>query len=298
MTENSALGRLATRDRFLAMVALDQRESLRAYLSAAGAADDDAALVAFKRAALADLGSRASAFLLDLDYGVPALAAAGAGALTGGLILAADELVQNAAGEIVDTDLDPRVDARLIETTGAAALKLLLVWDDDAARRAHLRAVAERFIRRCTELGALSLVETLMTPATRATARGAGGGDLYEEMAADLGDLPMDIYKTEVPGDPEAPLAPVTARAAAITDRLACPWVLLSNGVAPDRFADVVGAVCAGGASGFLAGRAVWRPALTAEGYDATRGAADRLAALVALVARTARPLSGVRPAS
>lgn len=280
---NTVMG-LATPDGVFAMLALDQRESLRAYLTAAGADDSDAAIIGFKRSALEDLGRRASAVLLDLDFGIPALDQADPDALAGGLILAADRLVQDDHGTIVDTDLDERVDAALVERTGALALKLLLIWDTDAERRAALRLLTQRFLKRCRELGVLSVVETLMTMHARTRARATDGGHLYEEMAADVADLGIDVYKTEVPGDPTGPLSVVTERARAITALLPCPWVLLSNGVAPEEFATIVDAVCAGGASGFLAGRAVWRPALGAAGYEPTRGAAARLDDLIALV--------------
>lgn len=288
MTRTDRAQALATSEGTFAMLALDQRESLRAYLTAAGAADDDAALVAFKRGAIEDLGHLASAVLLDLDYGLDALSQAGEGALSGGLILAADRLVQDGCGAIVDTELDERVDATLIGSSRAVALKLLLIWDTDGARRAAVRELTERFLERCRAAGVLSVVETLMTPAAREHARAEGGGHLYVEMAADLADLAIDVYKTEIPGDPASPLAAVTERSRAITETLSCPWVLLSNGVAPDDFAAAVAAVCAGGASGFLAGRAVWRPALGPTGYDPARGAAARLAELIDVVGQSA----------
>ena len=40
------------------------------------------------------------------------------------------------------------------------------------------------------------------------------------------------------------------------------PWVVLSQGVDPDRFPAAVEAACRGGASGCLAGRALWSAAV------------------------------------
>jgi len=45
---------------------------------------------------------------------------------------------------------------------------------------------------------------------------------------------------------------------AALTDAIASPWVVLSSGVPAERFPRAVGLACRAGASGFLAGRAVW----------------------------------------
>jgi sulfofructosephosphate aldolase len=43
------------------------------------------------------------------------------------------------------------------------------------------------------------------------------------------------------------------------------PWVVLSQGVPPDEFPLAVEHACRGGASGFLAGRALWTNTLDAE---------------------------------
>jgi sulfofructosephosphate aldolase len=73
------------------------------------------------------------------------------------------------------------------------------------------------------------------------------------------------LYKCQVPlhgrGDPAA----IEARARAIDAVLPCPWVVLSQGVEPDDFPAAVEASCRGGASGFLAGRALWTTALAAD---------------------------------
>jgi sulfofructosephosphate aldolase len=46
---------------------------------------------------------------------------------------------------------------------------------------------------------------------------------------------------------------------------LPVPWVVLSQGVEPADFPRAVEASCKGGASGMLAGRAVWTATLDAE---------------------------------
>lgn len=288
----NGIARLARPGGGLAMVALDQRESLRAYLRAAGAEADDEALVRFKAAAIRDLGGAASGVLVDLDYGLPALQGDDPPGLAGGLILAADLLVQDSSGAIVDTELDERIEASLVEQAGCVALKLLLIWHGDAERDARLFELTARFVGRCHELGMLALVEPVMDAEARTRARSLDG-DLYAAMARQFGGLDVDIYKTEVPADPTSPEALIAERAGAVTAALACPWVVLSNGVEPGRFPAVTRAVCEGGASGFLAGRAIWRPSLGALGYDAASGASHRqLAELSAIVDALARPVS------
>jgi sulfofructosephosphate aldolase len=70
------------------------------------------------------------------------------------------------------------------------------------------------------------------------------------------------------------------------------PWVVLSNGVELDNFPGAVEAACKAGASGFLAGRAIWSD-LVLEDDPAPRlreVALPRLERLAAIVDAHGRP--------
>jgi sulfofructosephosphate aldolase len=85
------------------------------------------------------------------------------------------------------------------------------------------------------------------------------------EAARELGATRPSLYKCQVPlygrGDPDE----IRKHAARIDAALPIPWVVLSQGVEPDDFPRAVEASCKGGASGMLAGRAVWTATLGAE---------------------------------
>ncbi|MCU1489107.1 MAG: hypothetical protein JWM85_512, partial [Acidimicrobiaceae bacterium] len=276
-----------------AMLAMDQRESLRTYLEQARRAPvGDEEVVAFKRAALEDLGPASSGVLLDRDFGLPALAAAGRRTLGGGLVLAADQLVQRPGGPVEATSLDPMVDEPLISSTGAVALKLLVIWRaGEEERRARGKLIAS-FLDRCEELAVASLLEAVLDEEGRLAARAGASAEPWWAMARECADYRPAIYKTELPAGPEVSEDEVIWRCQVITEALACPWVLLSSGVEPDAFAGAVRAACDGGASGFLAGRAVWRASLGEGGYEGGRGSAARarLEELGAIVDERARP--------
>ena len=51
---------------------------------------------------------------------------------------------------------------------------------------------------------------------------------------------------------------------AAMTHAVPTPWVVLSSGVDPDDFPRAVEIAVGAGASGFLAGRAVWQSSIAA----------------------------------
>ena len=82
-----------------------------------------------------------------------------------------------------------------------------------------------------------------------------------------------------------------------ITEAVGTPWVVLSNGVKAPFFADAVKACAQGGASGFLAGRAVWADIVGAPDIPAAlrEVSIPRLEKLAEIVDQYARPWSDVR---
>jgi sulfofructosephosphate aldolase len=75
----------------------------------------------------------------------------------------------------------------------------------------------------------------------------------------------------------------VKAAAAELTRIVGVPWVVLSNGVAPEDFTAAAVEAVSGGADGFLAGRAVWASSLAAP-VPAEELATNSRAGLAALV--------------
>ena len=275
----------------LAMVAMDQRESLRHMFDQAGAGRPaDEVLVDFKVAVAETLGPIASGFLIDRQYGFPQVRAtlpAGTG-----LILAADALTQEDGGPVEETGLDDVVLAPDADLDGVAALKLLVIWRRDARREQRV-ALAERFVAAARERGLLSVLE----PVVRATPEELDAGTWDQEAAVreaarELSPLGPSLYKAQVPlagtGTPEEQAAASAALGACIEG----PWVGLSQGVDRDRFLPAVLGACRGGASGFLAGRALWSDVVGLP--DVRAGLAERsvprLERLVETVDAEARP--------
>jgi sulfofructosephosphate aldolase len=167
-----------------------------------------------------------------------------------------------------------------------AALKLLVIWRDDAERTRRIE-MSEAFSGLAREHGLLSVLEPVV--------RGPEGFDregAIVEAARELSVTGCDLYKCQVPlagqGDP----AEITRWAREIDAATACPWVVLSQGVAPADFPAAVEAACKGGASGMLAGRAVWTATLAAD--DPTEllreRSVPRLEQLAAIVDAHGRP--------
>jgi sulfofructosephosphate aldolase len=257
-----------------AMVAMDQRESLRTMLREHGHDASEARVARFKEAVARELAPHASGFLIEGDH-----LGTVAPHVPHGLILAVDVLDQEEGAAVEDTTLDE--DAR--PTARVVALKLLVIWRDDE-RRAERVELSRRFVELADSNGLLSVLEPVVRHEDREWAILAA--------AAELGAVRPSLYKCQVPlegkGDSEA----IARHAREIDAALPVPWVVLSQGVAADDFPVAVEASCRGGASGFLAGRALWTSTLPAD--DPTEllrsQSVPRLQQLAAIVDEHGRP--------
>jgi sulfofructosephosphate aldolase len=268
------------------MVAMDQRESLRTMLGEHHDDVDDERMVRFKLAVARELAPHASGFLIDRRYGFDELVAQRLVPPSCGLILAADALEQPPGGIVEDTDLDDGVDVAAARAAGVVALKLLVIWRDDE-KRARRVEIARRFVALAREHGLLSVLEPVV--------RGPQGFDREAsivEAADELAAVGCDLYKCEVPTHGRGSDDEITRWSREIDAAVPCPWVVLSQGVDPGRFPTAVAAACRGGASGMLAGRAVWTATLGADDPTALlrEHSVPRLQELAAIVDAHGRP--------
>jgi sulfofructosephosphate aldolase len=265
------LDALARESGTFVMVAMDQRESLRTMFRAHGLDDGDERMERFKIAVARELAPHASGFLIEPDF----VGAVGP-FVEHGLILAVDILEQDRGGIVEDTTLDEAA----VPPSGVVALKLLVIWRDDERRDDRLET-ARRFVELARGRGLLSVLE----PVVRDDAQ-------IVEAARELGAVRPSLYKCQVPLQGRGDAAEITRRCREIDAVLPVPWVVLSQGVDPADFPRAVAASCKGGASGTLAGRAVWTPAV---GEDDPTGSlrsysVPRLHELAAIVEAHGRP--------
>lgn len=275
----------------LAMVAMDQRESLRHMFDQAGAGRvDDERMVAFKLDVARALSPLASGFLIDREYGVER--AAPLLPPSCGLILAADALEQEPGGPVEETGLDEVVVAPESDLHGAVAVKLLVIWRRDARREQRVE-LARRFIEVAAARGVLSVLEPVVRATPEETAAGTWDTEVaIAEAARELSALRPSLYKVQVPLGGRAAPAELERACATLGQAVTGPWVVLSQGVDRDDFAGAVRAACRGGASGFLAGRALWSDVVGRADVPAALAevSVPRLERLVELVDAEARP--------
>jgi tagatose-1,6-bisphosphate aldolase len=270
---------------------LDQRNTLRRMYAAAGQPDvPHEELVAFKADVLGALDN-ASAVLVDPDYGVPARARAGA-ATGAGVLIAAEPAVRATLGAEPRVTRDPGQDARWVRGLGGHALKFLVQiradrpGGDGPDLTAEGLDVVRAVVADCRASGMPCVIENLTYPLPGEEPDAAGRADAIIEAAVALDGLRPDLLKLEYPGSPEA--------CRRLGASIRTPWAVLSAGVGFDEFAEVLRISCdEGGASGFIAGRAVWKDAVAMRPPERRRFLADegrrRLDACVAAIAGRAR---------
>jgi tagatose-1,6-bisphosphate aldolase len=271
-----SLADISTPDGVFSIIAMDQRNTLRRMFSAVGIDATDADLVVAKTDVARALTPLASGILFDPTYGVPAITGTGALAETCGLLVASEPAERGKLGVEPITRRDPALDSRWVLSQGGDANKFF----------AQLRAVSE-VVADCSEVGVPSVIENLVYPFEGEDFSGGRREDAIIEAARALNEIDCDLLKLEYPGSPAG-----CRRLAEVLDR---PWAVLSAGVPFDDFTKVLRiAFDEGGASGFIAGRSVWREALPLTGIERQRYLSDvacpRLERLVAVAAERARP--------
>lgn len=286
---SSDLSALARPSGGFAMLAIDQREAMRAMFAEHQTAPvPDEQVTAFKLAAARILTPYASAVLVDRQFAFDRVVAESAVAPGCALIAAADHFTP-AHGELVgEVSIDRAVDPQRVQQQGAVAMKLLVLYRPDTPAGPRI-AMVEEFVDICRAAGLISIIE----PVSRGP---LGGGEWDRDAgvlaaAEELGDRGADLYKAEVPmrgqGEPDE----IRRRCARISATVASPWVVLSSGVPQDVFPSAVELACAEGASGFLAGRAVWASCIGAddEERELKEAAVGRLQRLGEIVDRAVR---------
>ena len=124
--------------------------------------------------------------------------------------------------------------------------------------------------------------------------------EMVIETARRLCPLGIDVLKAEFPDDPdfESDEARMADHCRQLTEVAEVPWVLLSAGVGYDTFNRQTRLACENGASGFLAGRAIWQeaPRLPEAEQDQflAETAVGRLEELTSIANSSGRPWAGV----
>lgn len=216
------------------------------------------------------LSPSVSAFLLDARYGLHAVAS---GALPGrtGLMSTIEDEDYSIPDGPRRTRYREGWSLRQIKLAGADVAKLLWFYrpDGDAATAEHQRYVVHSLADECARLSLPLVVEPIWyplpgeDPASDEWRSARVDGILASAFTANA--LGVDMLKVEFPGYVGSQQGRTNAAAACkeLDAGVNVPWVILSAGVGYADFKIQVELACKAGASGYLAGRSIWRDAVS-----------------------------------
>jgi tagatose-1,6-bisphosphate aldolase len=294
------LSAIARDDDTFAIVAMDQRNTLKRMYAAAGISDPSLEeLTEIKADTVQALRGSGSGFLLDPTFGIPALAELPEDGAPYGVLVAAEPSERGNVNGEPRTHRDPALNADWVKRLGGDAVKFLVQLRADRTATpgepdttAEVLEVVRQVVADCKQAGIPSVIENLIFPlAGEEPPTAAQKADRIIEAAVMLSDLKPDLIKLEYPGD--------AASCRRLAESIDVPWAVLSAGVGFDEFVDAVRISCDdGGTSGFIAGRSIWKEAVgmdrpTRQAFLADEGR-RRLDNLVKAIDGRARPYTEV----
>lgn len=282
------------------VLALDHRGPLRRALAATLPADAvDDALADLKEDIVRELAPYSSAVLLDPEIGVPRCLGRNVLPPYVGLLVALDT---GSTGDpaVLRTGLVPGWSAERSLRVGGVGAKLLVYYHPDAPDAPQVEALVRSIAQACADTEQPFYLEPLGYDYRQPGARLASAERrrVVVESARRLVPLGVDVLKAEFPVvAAEQPDHGAWRDACAeLNDACAVPWVLLSAGVPFDTFLLQTRIAGEAGASGVIAGRAVWHDAVTSDATTRRRFLAtvgrDRARQLSELCAAVARPIA------
>jgi tagatose 1,6-diphosphate aldolase len=258
------LRHLADERGIFCITAMDQRNSLRALVDPNDPSRVTPAQMTDIKLALAEtLSPHSTAVLLDPQYGAPQAIVAGALDPHTGLIITLEGDRPKSVGQGRITEIATGFSAAKIRRMGGNAVKLLVRYRPDLTEAAEAnRAVIQEVSDQCRETDVPFVLETVTYALDGQTKEDFAREkpSLVIETAKALSTL-CDLYKAEFPDDVSFEKDPAVLRQhCQDLDRASVvPWVILSAGADIGPFSQMVEIACQNGASGFLAGRAIWK---------------------------------------
>jgi len=259
----NGLSSISNSDGIFSIVAMDQRNTLKKMFTAVGVTATDEDMFGAKIAVASALSKAASGILLDPTWGVPAVNENDILPTSCGLLVAAENPDRgNFNGEPRPTKMIGQ-DAAWVKSLGGQAVKVLVSMHPGRPMKAgepDLTSETVELVRAivadCKAQGIPSVIENLIYALPNAEPlTDEQKENLIVESAILLNETKPDLLKLEFPMSERG--------CKRLADSLTVPWAVLSAGVAFDQFKKVITISCdAGGASGFIAGRSIWKEAI------------------------------------
>ncbi|WP_316014073.1 tagatose 1,6-diphosphate aldolase [Roseobacter sp. HKCCA0434] len=285
------LRRMADADGFFRMTAVDQRPPIKGPIARHHGTDEAPweDVARFKTLLIETLQRESTAMLLDPHYAIP-MGLDRLDPAKGLIVTLEDSLFEDTPGGRLSSEIDDWSVGK-IKRMGGDAVKVLAWYRPDAEPEVNRRQ--QDFVKRigeaCARFDIPFLFELLVYPLasdddqTReyVEMQGKKAGDVLssvEEFARP--DYGVDVFKLESPVNASDIPDTRSSEIQAVFDEMGRiagrPWVMLSAGAGKPEFRNVLAHAYRAGASGYLAGRAIWLDAFAKfPDWDAMRAELD-----------------------
>ncbi|MFZ4813697.1 MAG: tagatose 1,6-diphosphate aldolase [Phototrophicaceae bacterium] len=247
------------------ILAFDQRGSYRKMLPS-GTSYADALQI--KQEVIVALSDAVSAVLLDNQYGIPPAMHMRGGC---GLLLSLEESGYSGDSTYRRLMFHDAWTVEKIKRTGATAVKLMAYYHPHSGALAEeIEAVISNVVAECQKHDIPVFLEPMSYSLDASISKesaeyAATRAQVVIDTARRLSPLGADVLKLEFPIDAafDQDQARWQATCEEVSRVCSIPWVLLSAGVDFETFTVQTEIACKAGASGWLAGRAIWKECAT-----------------------------------
>lgn len=297
-----SLQRVTSSDGFFLICALDHLSDFQELL------DPDPQTVTYQQTGEAKieliraLAPECSAFLLDARFGLAQAIASRALPGSVGLMASIEDEDYKPATATRKTRFREHWSTNQMKLLGVDVCKLLWFYRSDSDVAEHQRQVVRSLVAECAKLSLPLVVEPIWYPLEGEDPKRAAWKQKRVEgiiqSAREANILGVDMLKVEFPGyvETEEGRSQALESCKQLDASVSVPWVILSAGVGYENFKTQVEISCRAGASGFLAGRSIWRDLASTRDpktREAARAeAARRLAELGAVTRKHGKPFA------
>jgi sulfofructosephosphate aldolase len=226
------------------MLALDHRGSFKKYINPTNQDSvTDAELIQTKAMIIESVQDQFSGALVDLDWGLPGYKSDKPYLLP----LEKSGYTDNAGEKVTELGYS----AKELKEKGAGGAKLLLYFNPEAKSVAQQVATAKSALAD-SHANEMPFFLEIVTYGNEELGKSRAEWILQSLQILLENNVVPDVWKLEYPGDADS--------CKKITELVgATPWILLTRGDTFEHFAKQLQEAVAGGAVGFLAGRALWK---------------------------------------
>ena len=272
------LQQISTPEGFILLAAMDHRGALKRMLNPDNPkAVSDEEMVRFKLDLCRALAPHASAVLLDPEYGAAQCMAAGVLPGRVGLLVSLEKTGYTGSDTQRLTELLDGWGPEKLKKMGASGAKLLVYYHPDSSVAARQRELVQRVSEECRRWDLLFVLEAVSYPLVEGQSKSSESfarskPEVVIRTARELTPL-CDVFKAEFPADLkfEKDESKLYEYCRQLDQASQVPWVILSEGVDYDDFVREVEIASRAGASGYMAGRAVWKDVLAERDPDRRR---------------------------